>query len=244
MTGRHLKITAAKVRLLFDTLFAWYFNFDATVRQMSVRLLHKLLAALRRLRYPGSRVYWERRYAQGGDSGAGSSGRLAKYKAEVLNRFVETRKVQSVTEFGCGDGQQLLLAHYPTYFGLDISKTAVGRCRALFAADASKRFEIYEPKSFNPADFQADMALSLEVIFHLTEENIYKKYLQHLFAAARRWVVIFSSDEEDTTGGIFPHFKPRRFTPDVPTGWVLRERLSNPHRDVSVSDFFFFERVF
>lgn len=208
-----------------------------------MHLVRKLLIALRRLRYPGSKIYWERRYAHGGDSGAGSSGKLAAYKAEIVNHFVQEHDIQSVVEFGCGDGQQLLLANYPSYFGLDISKTTVERCRVLFAKDPSKRFEIYRPETFNPADFQADVAISLEVIFHLTEENIYQKYLQHLFASARRWVVIFSSDEADATGGIFPHFKPRRFTPDVPPGWVLRERLTNPHRDLSVSDFFFFEKV-
>lgn len=208
-----------------------------------MHLVRKLLIALRRLRYPGSEAYWERRYARGGDSGAGSSGKLAAYKAEIVNRFVKEHDIQSVVEFGCGDGEQLLLADYPAYVGLDISKTAVERCRILFEKDPSKRFEIYRPETFNPADFQADVAISLEVIFHLTEEDVYQKYLQHLFASARRWVVIFSSDEADATGGIFPHFKPRQFTPDVPPGWVLRERLTNPHRDLSVSDFFFFEKV-
>lgn len=202
----------------------------------------KLCIALRQLRYPGSPAYWERRYARGGDSGAGAAGRLAAYKAEVLNRFVREHNIQSVTEFGCGDGQQLRLADYPAYCGLDISKTAIARCRSLFAADASKKFEIYKPDTFSPDDFQADMTLSLEVVFHLTEEDLYRLHLQHLFTCARRWVVIFSSDEEDTTGGVFPHFRPRRFTPDVPPGWVLRERLANPHRDISVSDLFFFEK--
>lgn len=210
---------------------------------MPTSLFRKIRIFIRRLRYPGSRTYWERRYAGGGDSGAGSSGRLADWKAEVVNRFVQTHNIQSVVEFGCGDGQQLLLAEYPAYLGLDVSKTAVGRCRALFAADPSKIFELYDPFQFHPPGACADMALSLEVIFHLTEDDVYLLYLRHLFAAASRWVVIFSSDETDNTGGIFPHFRPRRFTPDVPPGWVLRERISNPHRDISVSDFFFFEKI-
>ncbi|MBI9084342.1 MAG: hypothetical protein JEZ11_12140 [Desulfobacterales bacterium] len=72
--------------------------------------------------------YWERRYAQGGTSGAGSYGRLAEFKAEVLNTFVEERGVQNIIEFGCGDGNQLSLAKYPSYVGLDASKTAVTQC--------------------------------------------------------------------------------------------------------------------
>lgn len=206
-------------------------------------LVGKILIAFRRVRYAGSRAYWERRYARGGDSGAGSSGRLAAYKAEIVNRFVRDNNIRSVVEFGCGDGQQLRLADYPSYLGLDISMTAVGRCRALFAGDPSKKFETYDPEKFEASDCQADMALSMEVIFHLTEDEVYRLYLRHLFASARRRVVIFASDAADSTGGIFPHFKPRRFTPDVPPGWVLRERIPNPHRDISVSDFFFFEKT-
>jgi SAM-dependent methyltransferase len=195
------------------------------------------------LRYPGSRRYWERRYAQGGNSGVGSSGLLAAYKASVLNAFVQMHNIRSVVELGCGDGQQLQLAEYPAYTGLDIAASAIARCQALFAGDSSKKFAHYDPIQFYPADFQADMAISLEVIFHLTEENLYRLYLQHLFTLSRRWVLVFSSDETDETGGVFPHFKPRHFSLDVPEGWVLRERIANPHRDRSVSDFFVFECV-
>ena len=201
------------------------------------------IATIRRLRYPGSRYYWERRYAHGGDSGAGSSDILATYKATFLNAFVEKHGLQTVVELGCGDGQQLLLAKYPAYTGLDIAPSAVARCRDLFSGDANKTFAIYDPEHFEPADFQADAAISLEVIFHLTEERVYQPYMQHLFALARRWVVVFSSDEADRSGGIFPHFRQRKFTCDVPEGWVLRERVANPHRERSVSDFFVFERV-
>ncbi len=196
-----------------------------------------------RLRYPGSRRYWERRYALGGDSGAGSSGILAAYKASVLNDFVKTHNICSVVELGCGDGQQLQLAEYPAYTGLDIAASAVARCRDLFAGDNSKTFVHYDPEHFEPADFQADMAISLEVIFHLTEEHLYRLYLQHLFALSRRWVLIFSSDEADPTAGVFPHFRQRHFSADVPEGWVLRERINNPHRERSVSDFFIFEKT-
>ncbi len=208
-----------------------------------MHILRSLIAMLRRLRYPGSRRYWEHRYTEGGDSGAGSSGVLAAYKASVLNDFVKTHDIRSVVELGCGDGQQLLLAQYPTYTGLDIAASAVARCRVLFAGDSSKKFVHYDPQHFQPGEFQADMAISLEVIFHLTEENLYRLYLQHLFALSRRWVVIFSSDEADDTGGVFPHFRQRHFSVDVPEGWVLLERIPNPYRDRSVSDFFVFEKT-
>jgi len=206
-------------------------------------VFRQIISALRRLRYPGAGAYWEKRYARGGDSGPGSAGRLAAYKAETVNRFVRERGVGSVVEFGCGDGRQLRLADYPAYAGLDISESAVERCRSLFAGDLSKRFETYRPEDFDPLDFQADMALSMEVIFHLTEEDTYNLYMRHLFAAARHWVVIFSSDRADTKNVLFPHFRQRRFSDDIPPGWSLRERLPNPHSDISISEFFFYEKV-
>ena len=209
---------------------------------MAVPVFSRFRAFVRSLRYPGSIRYWELRYAAGGHSGSGSTGRLAAYKAGWLNRFVLENGIQSVVEFGCGDGQQLQLAGYPTYLGLDVAPSAVSRCRALFASDTAKRFAVYDPFHFDPDTAHADLALSLEVIFHLTEEDLYQLYLQHLFAAADRWVIIFASNTNDPSNGPYPHFHPRRFTPDVPAGWRLRAQVPNPHRDISWSDFFVFEK--
>lgn len=41
--------------------------------------------ALRRRLFPGTADYWENRYAKGGTSGAGSYGRQAEWKAEIVN---------------------------------------------------------------------------------------------------------------------------------------------------------------
>jgi hypothetical protein len=46
--------------------------------------------------FPGVAGYWENRYADGGTSGAGSSGRLGAFKARVLNAFVAEQAVGSV----------------------------------------------------------------------------------------------------------------------------------------------------
>ena len=79
--------------------------------------------------------FWERRYARGGTSGSGSYGILASYKASFLNRFVSSHAIQSVIEFGCGDGNQLSLSTstYPHYLGFDVSSTVLARLRQRFA---------------------------------------------------------------------------------------------------------------
>ncbi|MCB0531710.1 MAG: class I SAM-dependent methyltransferase [Lewinellaceae bacterium] len=211
---------------------------SSVLRSISIRLL----ARFRAWRYPGSIRYWEQRYARGGHSGAGSSGRLAAYKATWLNSFVQEKNVQTVVEFGCGDGRQLQLANYPDYLGLDVAPTAVRRCQALFKPEPNKRFQVYDPYDFDPTTTRAELGLSVEVLFHLTEDALYQRYLEHLFGAATRWVVIFAPDEPDRTGGQFPHLRPRPFTRDIPAGWILRRRDTNPHRDISMSDFFVFEK--
>ena len=76
---------------------------------------------------------------KGGTSGSGSYNQLAHFKAEILNKFVADHEVQTVIEFGFGDGNQLMLARYPQYTGFEVSQVAVDLCRQKFADDASQQ---------------------------------------------------------------------------------------------------------
>lgn len=201
--------------------------------------------------FPGSRLYWETRYASGGTSGRGSYGELAVYKAEFLNRFVREHQVRSVIEFGCGDGNQLSLAEYPSYIGLDVAKTAIARCASAFGQDRTKSFFLYDSGAFvdHHAVFRAELGLSLDVIFHLTEDAIFEGYMRHLFGAAQRFVIAYSSDEERADRE--PHIRHRKFTSWISNRlpeWRLVQRQANPHpmtpdrRTGSCADFFVFER--
>ena len=51
------------------------------------------------VRFTVSTNFWEKRYLKNGNSGEGSYGRLAEYKAETLNEFVCRHKVKNVLEF-------------------------------------------------------------------------------------------------------------------------------------------------
>ena len=201
-----------------------------------------LLIWLRRLRYPGARRYWERRYAAGGRSGAGSVGVVAQFKADFLNDFVVRHHIKTVAELGCGDGDQLALAQYPNYTGLDIAPTAISLCQKRFEDDPTKHFLVYDPYYFDTDAITAELVLSLEVIFHLTEEDLYRRYMQHLFSMESRWVIVFASNTADISGGIFPHFRTRIWLPDVPRGWLLREQVVCPYQEIIPSSFFVFEK--
>ncbi|HEY0468411.1 MAG TPA: class I SAM-dependent methyltransferase [Polyangiaceae bacterium] len=178
---------------------------------------HAVRQRLARLKFGNSRSYWEKRYATGGNSGAGSYGRLSEFKAEFLNRLVAENDLRSVVEFGSGDGNQLSLASYPEYLGLDVSTTAIERCRKLFAADESKKFSLHDATVDPPLLQCADLALSLDVIYHLVEDSVFDAYMRHLFDAARRAVVIYASNEESKTTAV--HVRHREFT-----AWVERHR--------------------
>jgi hypothetical protein len=65
------------------------------------------------LLHGNSAGYWEKRYRRNGNSGSGSYGKLAEYKATVINGFVAANNIQQVMEFGCGDGNQLKQLHFP-----------------------------------------------------------------------------------------------------------------------------------
>lgn len=199
------------------------------------------------LPFPGSRRYWQRRYLLGGHSGAGSTGKFAAYKAEILNRFVDEHGINSVIEWGCGDGSQLRLAAYPRYLGFDVSDTAVERCRQLFSDDGTKRFLITDEY----AGETAELALSLDVLYHLVEEEIFTAYMQRLFASASRFVIIYSSNQDTPRNPLAPHVRHRRFTPWVEVnlaGWTLMRHIPNrfpyqgDHREGSVADFFIYGR--
>ncbi len=195
--------------------------------------------------FRGSGEYWEARYLKGGNSGAGSYGRLAEFKAEFLNGFVRAHGIASVIELGCGDGNQLGLAEYPLYLGLDVSRSAIDMCRDKFGDDETKSFLWFDPKrTINLNRFlQADLTLSLDVIYHLVEDDVYEGYLCDLFALSRRYVIVYSSDTMEMAP--VPHVRHRRFTTDICEqfpGVQLVEKTKNPYPNESFADFFVFQK--
>ena len=220
---------------------------------LQIPLVKPLLTVLiKRDKFTGSGDYWEKRYREGGNSGSGSYNRLAEFKAEVLNEFVASRKIESVIEFGCGDGNQLSLAKYPAYVGLDVSKKALQICIERFKQDATKSFFLYDSMVFcdNIKLFRIDLAISLDVIYHLVEDDIFEKYMHDLFNTAKKYVIIYSSNFDKK----FTFYETdRNFTAWIESnikGWKFVKKLDNryPHDDAdpdntSRADFYFYERI-
>ena len=200
--------------------------------------------------FPGSRNYWEQRYRRGGLSGSGSYGRLARFKAEFLNEFVAEQSIRSVCELGCGDGNQLSLAAYPSYVGYDVSPTAVRMCEERFRDDRTKRFVVHDATKDPLPTERADLALSLDVIYHLVEDAVFDAYMCHLFGVAERYVIVYSSNEDRPAAS--PHVRHRRFTDWVEShapDWTLSAHVPNRFptslqdgKETSHADFYVFAR--
>jgi hypothetical protein len=214
-----------------------------------IRSMPAIGPQLANLRSPfkGSWDYWERRYRSGGNSGDGSYGRLAEFKADFLNGFVEKHRISSVIEYGSGDGAQLSLARYPSYTGIDVSLTAVKICQEHFAGDPSKRF--FHTDSI-PEGTAADLALSIDVIYHLIEDAVFDVYMRRMFDSAQRFVIVYSSNMDQD----WPkkHVRHRQFTKwitQTKPEWRLQSVIKNPYpfdiadqRNTSFADFYVFAR--
>jgi|SaaInlV_120m_DNA_3_1039746.scaffolds.fasta_scaffold00273_10 hypothetical protein len=219
----------------------------------SVRRICRLAARL--VRGKGKKFqsadYWEARYRDGGTSGSGSYGRLAKWKAQVLNDFVSKHAITRVLELGSGDGNQLSLANYSGYVGFDVSEMAVTQCRKRFA-DRDWSFNVYSPENVHRLGMSYDpkLVMSLDVIFHLIEDQVFDDYMRSLFSMNPEYVVIYSSNGNFSVQNV--HVRNWTFTDwiaqNVPE-WILIEKIENPYPwdaanqdETSFADFYIFRK--
>ncbi len=195
-----------------------------------------------------SEEYWINRYEQNGNSGAGSYNKLAEFKAEVLNSFVATNNINTVLELGCGDGNQLKYFKFPSYRGFDVSGLIVEKCKAEFKNDPSKQFFHVNQVSTH----KGELSLSLDVIYHLIEDDTYQTYMNRLFDSSTLYVIIYACDSDNALN-YAPHVKPRKFTDWIRKNqqkFQLIEYIPNkfPAEEgkgstTSFSDFFIYKRV-
>lgn len=199
-------------------------------------------------KFHGVENYWEKRYASGGKSGAGSYGKFAEFKADVINKFVKENGILSIIEYGCGDGNQLRLFNFSSYVGFDISPTAIQICKELFKNDPTKQFK--NITEYNGES--AEMTMSLDVIYHLVDDPVYEDYMQRLFSSAQNYVVIYSDDGKKSINFHASHVRHRRFEDWIERNsrdWTLMERISNPYpyekdpQNGTFADFFIYKKI-
>ncbi len=189
--------------------------------------------------------YWDQRYRRGGHSGAGSYGRLADFKAGFINAFMAENAVADVIDLGCGDGNLLSMLDVGTYTGVDVSPAVLARLADRFPRHAFIPFDAL------PTQPPADLALSIDVIFHLVEDDVFTRYMDALFSHARRFVLVYASNVDLPWPS--PHVRHRRFSDHVALtrpDWRLVAHVPNryafdPARpdETSFADFFVYARA-
>jgi predicted O-methyltransferase YrrM len=175
-----------------------------------------------------SKNYWENRYKQGGNSGSGSYNNLALFKADIINDFIQKNNINTIIDYGVGDGNQLKLINTENkiYTGIDVSKTVIQKCKNIYSEDKTKLFlhvdDIY-------SNLYSDLVLSCDVIYHLVEDEIYKEYMQKLFNMSNKYVIIYAKNEDINHA---QHVKFRKFSNYIEQNlpnWNLIKHIPNKY---------------
>jgi SAM-dependent methyltransferase len=170
-------------------------------------------------------AYWQMRYAlTRRGSGPGSRGDYAEAKAAYVNRLIRLGRLRRVVDWGCGDGVVAAKIHAPNYTGLDVSPEALDSCRRL-AADPGRSWILFDGWT-PPALGRQDLALSLDVLFHLTDDALYRRHLALVFGSAR-FVCISAANHDET---VAEHVRHRTFLDDIPAGWRIVDRPADPKK--------------
>lgn len=178
-----------------------------------------------------SEVYWRNRYKAGRNSGSGSYGRLAVYKAHVVNLIVHQNDISNVIELGCGDGNQAELFEIDQYHGIDVSPHVIEHCKEKFKNRSDWIFSLSGSFSkWERPSILYDMSISLDVIYHLVEDDKFEEYMNELISFSKRWVLIYSSDEDRKSDvGHVRHRKYSRWLEENAPEFRLYEHWRNPY---------------
>ncbi|MBI1388758.1 MAG: methyltransferase domain-containing protein [bacterium] len=178
--------------------------------------------------------FWDQRYAAGGDSGSGSKGVLGQFKSAYVTAVIRHFQIKSIVDFGCGDGTQVAQLPVEQYYGLDVSPSVVERCRAMYADRPGFRFDALPEATLE----RYDMAMSLDVLYHVVEPDEYEAYLRRAFGHSTYTLFYINREAQPSTA---PHILFRDHLSEIKQrGFATRliEQEQNPHKP-SMSFFLF-----
>jgi len=96
---------------------------------------------------------------------------------------------------------------------VDVSQTVIDACRERFADKPCYSFRHTSEALDN---LRADLTLSLDVIYHLVEDDVFDVYMRRLFDTSTSWVIIYASNEDRAEAA---HVRHRAFTK-----WIRKNR--------------------
>ncbi len=201
-----------------------------------------------------SETYWRGRYADTSSKffkGASGNGKLpfrTRYKSKIINSVISTHSVESILDLGCGDGSLTSKIKCKKYFGIEIDKNLTDELRRQYENQPNYNFSTALEDSW-PESF--DLSLSIDVIFHLLEDEVYIKYMNMLFMGNAELVLIKSSNHDEVGIGRNAHILHRNFTKNISANFPEYKLIAKygPRRKkiyLSISDrdlFFLYKRA-
>jgi SAM-dependent methyltransferase len=166
---------------------------------------------------PGSVAYWDQRWVLGPPC-PGSRGDEAAAKAAWLSTLVRGSGARSLVDLGCGDGTVGALVDVESYVGVDVSHVALAQAMAR----RPDRSYLLVPPGTGAAQVTvvADIAASMDVVFHLLDDAEYRTWMARLFGSARRLVAVYGTDYDSFPEG---HMRHRHLTRDVAAASFTRD---------------------
>lgn len=191
--------------------------------------------------------YWNHRYEEGGTSGNGSYGDLSIFKADIINSFIVEHKINSIIEFGCGDGNNLSLYNIKKYLGLDVSEKSILININKYKEDDTKSFILYNPQFFSNHNFiTSELVICIDVLYHIVDDEDYFKTLFDIFSVSEKYVILYTSvdafKKEPYLGG---HVKHRNTVTDLRQygHFKVIDVIGNPYSEKSSAVFIILERT-
>lgn len=160
--------------------------------------------------------YWVTRYGTGGDSGFGSHDEHSiKFKGDYINEFIKKFNVETLFDYGCGDGNQLKMINgFTHYTGYDIAPNIIEDCKILYVGHEDKFFT---SKLDDIIGKKFDLAISMDVTYHIIEDELFKFYLDTLFSSADV-IILFTTNSDHHTP--LKHHKPRKIIDHIKDTYI------------------------
>jgi len=184
--------------------------------------------------------YWENRYKNGGNSGMGSYGSEHNFKTNYINDLIKEYNIKTINDFGCGDGNQIKnITGYSHYYGFDISPTTVKNCQKKYEKNMKMRF--YESSDMF---VQSDLSMSLDVLYHIIEDELFYSYIDSLFNYSLKYVLIYSTNHKSNNPSA--HIVWRNFIDYVKNTHNTKLISVTPFyekKDINDVSFYLFEKI-
>ena len=190
-----------------------------------------------------TKIYWTNRYKTGGNSGAGSYNDLYILKRDIINDIISKKDIKSIIDFGCGDGNQIKEINIKKYIGFDIADSSINICKKKYNDDKTKEF--YNYNMINSIDMKsANLTLSLDVLYHILEDDLFIDYIKNFFNYSNNYVLIYSSNVKGTKN---QHIYTRKFTDYISNlfpNWQLIKKIDQKYPTKSSADFYLYKKLY